>query len=71
MNALAKRIPNPIGGSADLNPSTGTAFKGLENFQAPEMASPSWRGGMKLAPRRAARLRMLNTRHSSACWICR
>jgi transketolase len=28
MNALAKHLPNLIGGSADLNPSTSTALKG-------------------------------------------
>ena len=35
MNALAKHIPNLIGGSADLNPSTRTALKGLGDFQSP------------------------------------
>ena len=32
MNALAKQIPNMIGGSAELNPSTNTALKGLGIF---------------------------------------
>ena len=36
LNALAKHIPNIIGGSADLNPSTNTALKGLGDFQPPE-----------------------------------
>ena len=36
LNALAKRIPNIIGGSADLNPSTNTALKGMGDFQPPE-----------------------------------
>jgi transketolase len=36
LNALAKRIPNLIGGSADLNPSTDTALKGMGDFQPPE-----------------------------------
>ena len=35
INALAKRIRNIIGGSADLNPSTNTALKGLGDFQPP------------------------------------
>ena len=35
MNALAKRIPNLMGGSADLNPSTETALKGMGDFQPP------------------------------------
>jgi transketolase len=33
LNALAKRIPNIIGGSADLNPSTNTGLKGMGDFQ--------------------------------------
>jgi len=35
LNALAKKIPNVIGGSADLNPSTNTALKGMGDFQPP------------------------------------
>jgi transketolase len=35
LNALAKRIPTIIGGSADLNPSTNTALKGMGDFQPP------------------------------------
>jgi transketolase len=35
INALAKRIPELIGGSADLNPSTETALKGQGDFQPP------------------------------------
>ncbi|HVY94161.1 MAG TPA: transketolase [Bryobacteraceae bacterium] len=33
INALAKRIGNLMGGSADLNPSTNTALKGMGDFQ--------------------------------------
>jgi transketolase len=36
LNAIAKRMPNVIGGSADLNPSTETALKGLGDFQPPD-----------------------------------
>jgi transketolase len=36
LNALAQRIPNIIGGSADLNPSTNTALKDQGDFQAVE-----------------------------------
>jgi transketolase len=36
LNALAKRIPNILGGSADLNPSTDTALKGMGDFQPSE-----------------------------------
>jgi transketolase len=35
LNALANRIPNLIGGSADLNPSTKTAMIGLGDFESP------------------------------------
>src|SRR5271154_811238 len=46
MNALAKHIPNLIGGSADLNPSTRTALKGLGDFQAPEVSGPGTLGAV-------------------------
>jgi transketolase len=36
LNALAKHIPNILGGSADLNPSTDTALKGWGDFQPSE-----------------------------------
>jgi transketolase len=36
LNALAQRIPNIIGGSADLNPSTNTVLKDQGDFQAAE-----------------------------------
>jgi transketolase len=34
LNALAARVPQIVGGSADLNPSTNTALKGLGDFQS-------------------------------------
>jgi transketolase len=46
LNALAKRIPNIIGGSADLNPSTNTALKGLGDFQPPELGGPGVQGAV-------------------------
>jgi transketolase len=46
LNALAKRIPNIIGGSADLNPSTNTALKGLGDFQPSEFAGPGTEGAV-------------------------
>ena len=46
MNALAKHIPNLIGGSADLNPSTNTALKGEGDFQPPESGGPSSQGAV-------------------------
>jgi transketolase len=44
INAIAARVPELIGGSADLNPSTETALKGQGDFQNP-LASPSDRQG--------------------------
>ena len=35
LNAVAPRLPNLIGGSADLNPSTYTVLKGLGDFESP------------------------------------
>ena len=46
LNALAKRIPNLIGGSADLNPSTDTALKGLGDFQPAEFGGPGTQGAV-------------------------
>ncbi len=46
LNALAKHIPNILGGSADLNPSTNTALKGLGDFQNPEFGGPSSAGAV-------------------------
>jgi transketolase len=36
MNAIASKLPALIGGSADLNPSTHTALKGLGDFESLE-----------------------------------
>ncbi len=36
MNAIASRIPNFIGGSADLDPSTHTALKDRGDFESPQ-----------------------------------
>jgi len=46
MNGLAKRIPNLVGGSADLNPSTNTAIKGGGDFQPSEFAGPGTPGAV-------------------------
>jgi transketolase len=46
LNALAKRIPNILGGSADLNPSTETALKGLGDFQPSEDGGPGTPGAV-------------------------
>ena len=35
--ALAKLVPNLVGGSADLDPSTRTAMKGKGDFQSPDV----------------------------------
>jgi transketolase len=44
MNAIAAHLPLLIGGSADLNPSTNTALKGLGDFESPGLM-PSDRQG--------------------------
>jgi transketolase len=44
LTALAKTIPNIIGGSADLNPSTMTALKGLGDFQNPSTGDDTSQG---------------------------
>jgi transketolase len=46
LNALAKHIPNILGGSADLNPSTDTALKTLGDFQNPEAGGPGTLGAV-------------------------
>lgn len=46
LNALAKHLPNIVGGSADLNPSTNTALKGEGDFQPPESAGPAAQGAV-------------------------
>jgi transketolase len=46
LNALAKRVPNILGGSADLNPSTETALKGLGDFQPSEFGGPGTAGAV-------------------------
>ncbi len=46
LNALAKRLHNIVGGSADLNPSTNTALKGGGDFQNPEFGGPSSQGAV-------------------------
>lgn len=40
MNALAAALPNLIGGSADLDPSTRTVLKGCGDFESPHAQSP-------------------------------
>lgn len=46
MNAIAKYVPNLIGGSADLNPSTNTAIKGEGDFQPTEFGGPHSQGAV-------------------------
>ena len=44
MNAIAPKLPELIGGSADLNPSTFTWLKSFGDFQNPEMPSKDAQG---------------------------
>ncbi len=46
LNALAKKLHNIMGGSADLNPSTNTAIRGEGDFQNPELGGPSSQGAV-------------------------
>ena len=46
LNALGKHIPNIVGGSADLNPSTNTALKGMGDFQPREFEGPATQGAV-------------------------
>ncbi|WP_165223324.1 transketolase [Aquisphaera insulae] len=55
LNALAARIPNIIGGSADLNPSTSTALKGQGDYQPPDVGGPATAGSVGAAWGRSGR----------------
>jgi transketolase len=44
MNAIAPRLPALIGGSADLDPSTYTALKGMGDFEPPGIDAPDQQG---------------------------
>lgn len=44
MNAIARKLPSLIGGSADLDPSTHTALKGMGDFQKPGDAAGDLQG---------------------------
>jgi transketolase len=44
MNAIAPRLPALIGGSADLDPSTHTALKGMGDFEPPGIDAPDKQG---------------------------
>jgi transketolase len=47
LNAIALKIANLIGGSADLAPSTKTLIDGENNFQAPEYSGRNLRFGVR------------------------
>jgi transketolase len=44
LNKIAPRVPTLIGGSADLNPSTNTAMKGLGDFESPSFDASTAQG---------------------------
>jgi transketolase len=46
LNAIAPKLPTLIGGSADLNPSTNTAMKGLGDFQCPDWKAQDPQGAV-------------------------
>jgi transketolase len=46
VNAIAARVPELLGGSADLNPSTETALKGAGDFQSPATQGRAHQGAV-------------------------
>jgi len=46
INAIAARVPELLGGSADLNPSTETALKGAGDFQSPSNEASDRQGAV-------------------------
>ena len=46
LNAIARRLPQLIGGSADLDPSTHTALAGLGDFQSLTLQPPDRQGAV-------------------------
>jgi transketolase len=44
LNAIAARVPELVGGSADLNPSTETALKGAGDFEPPSFTDADRQG---------------------------
>jgi transketolase len=46
INAIGARVPELLGGSADLNPSTETALKGAGDFQSPATAGGAHQGAV-------------------------
>ena len=46
LNAIAARVPELVGGSADLNPSTETALKGAGDFEPPSFTDGDRQGAV-------------------------
>lgn len=46
MNAIAPRLPCLVGGSADLDPSTLTALKGMGDFESPDVQPADRQGAV-------------------------
>ncbi len=46
LNAIAAKVPQIMGGSADLNPSTNTALKGLGDFQSAALQAKDKQGAV-------------------------
>ncbi len=46
LNAIAKNLATIIGGSADLNPSTNTALKGMGDFEPPLLSKDGKQGAV-------------------------
>jgi transketolase len=46
LNAIAAKVPQLVGGSADLNPSTNTALKGLGDFESAAQSHEGTQGAV-------------------------
>ncbi|WP_161889005.1 transketolase [Pontibacter russatus] len=47
LNAIAGKLPNLLGGSADLSPSTGTDLKGVDSFSAENPGGRNFHFGIR------------------------
>ncbi|WP_068840219.1 transketolase [Pontibacter akesuensis] len=47
LNAIAAKLPNLLGGSADLSPSTGTELKGYDSFSAENPGGRNFHFGIR------------------------
>ncbi|MCK9537744.1 transketolase [Dokdonella sp.] len=70
MNAIAPRLPSLSGGSADLDPSTKTALKGLGDFNVPPVPGEDEQGSDGGGWSRAGRNLHFGVREHAMAAIC-